>query len=367
MSTYREERRADRLAEAQIAREQAAAAAQVRIAERAAAAQQRRLDEQARTEERDRRAEQRRARWETRTKAVRAWVAARAVDLLIYPAVLIAFAMSAPSMGGFGRDVYGSDLGRLLPGISELLMLAFAVAVLLSRRRHPDRPVWGLQAGVWVFAAVSAGSNFLHGVARGWTAGTVMAVVAVSGIVAHQLALATPPRSRTERAAARIERQAARKITRVRRAAVRQAVADLDEHGQAHLVHRPGRFVLQRTGVRWTLTEAVIPASPVPVPELGAELADEVTAWLAEQAETRPGSGSGIHPGTAQTARNNSGSHDPRVPELVARVRAAIAAGTLPETPSRSEVRRFLKVRTAVAGEVVKALGDDGLGGVPAA
>lgn len=303
--SWAEERRQDKLTNAQIAREQAAAAAQVRIAEHAAAAQQCRQDREEQFARRRADRQERRDRRDGAWAAVRAWARAHAVDVLIYPAVLIAFAMSAPSMAGFGRDVYGSDLGGLLPGISELLMLAFAVAVLLSRRRHPERPVWGLQAGVWVFAAVSAGSNFLHGLSRGWSAGAVMAIVAVSGIVAHQLALATPPRSRADRAQARIDRQAARKIIRVRRAAVRHAVAEIDTDGAARLIYAPGRYVLAgRIGKRAGLVSAIVPGLPIE-PETAdwdRELADLLTAQT-----TAPGRGS-IEPGDPECDALGGGS-----------------------------------------------------------
>lgn len=259
--SWAEQRRADRAAAAEQARLDANAASERRIRERAALAEQARLDEQARSAQRQVAKQARRDKRAARVAALRAWAAANVVDLLIYPAVLIAFAMAGPSMAAYGAEVYSSALGWLLPGISELLMLAFAVAVLLARRRDPSRPVGMLQAGVWVFAALSAGLNFLHGFSRGWSAGVVMAVVAVSGIVAHQLTLATPPRPAAERAAARIARREARKIARVRKAAVRQAVAEIDANGTARLVYTPGRYVLAGRGRR--LEAAIVPGLPV--------------------------------------------------------------------------------------------------------
>ncbi|PXY31685.1 hypothetical protein [Prauserella muralis] len=260
--SWAEQRRADRAAAAEQARLDADAASARRIREREALAEQARRDEQARTQQRQAERAERRARRDAKRAALRAWAASHTVDLLIYPAVLVAFAMAGPSMAAYGAEVYGSALGWLLPGISELLMLAFAVAVLIARRTDPARPVAMLQAGVWVFAALSAGLNFLHGLDQGWSAGVVMAIVAVSGIVAHQLTLATPPRPAAERAAARIARREARKVARVRRAAVRHAVAEIDADGTARLVYTPGRYVLTgRRGRR--LEAAIVPGLPV--------------------------------------------------------------------------------------------------------
>lgn len=289
--SWAEERRANRAAAAEQARLDANAASERRIRERAALAEQARLDEQQRAEQRQAAKDQRRANRAARLAALRRWTGEHVVDLLIYPAVLVAFAMAGPSMAAYGREVYGSVLGWLLPGISELLMLAFAVAVLLSRRRDPARPVVMLQAGVFVFAALSAGLNFLHGLERGWSAGVVMAVVAVSGIVAHQLTLATPPRSAAERAAARIARREVRKVARIRRAAVRQAVAEITNDGTARLVYAPGRYVLTRS-TRWrlgrpALVAAIEPSTPGELdpldwdgglPDLDRELAELLAA-----------------------------------------------------------------------------------------
>ncbi|MBK1784551.1 hypothetical protein [Prauserella cavernicola] len=273
-----EQRRADRMVAAEQSRLDADAASARRIRERESLAEQSRRDEQLRAEQRQGEQAERRARRDAKRAKLRAWAAANTVDLLIYPAVLIAFAMAGPSMAIYGAEVYGSALGWLLPGISELLMLAFAVAVLIARRQDAARPVGMLQAGVWVFAALSAGLNLLHGLDKGWSAGIVMAIVAVSGIVAHQLTLATPPRPAAERAAARIARREARKVARVRRAAVRHAVAEIAEDGTARLVYTPGRYVLTgRRGRR--LEAAIVPGSavesdPIELPDWDTALAD---------------------------------------------------------------------------------------------
>ncbi|GAB3003535.1 hypothetical protein LWP59_27660 [Amycolatopsis acidiphila] len=305
--TWQEERRANRLVDAQIQREQAAAAAQVRIAERAALAQQRRADEHARAEQARADREQRAARRRAAVVAARVWLGRSVVELLIYPIALLSFVLAAPAMAAWGSTVYASDLGVLLPGITELGMWAFAVAVLVSRRRHPERPVGWLQLGVWAFAAVAFTSNLLHGLDTRWESGVVMGIVSVAGVVAHQLTLAAPPLSRRERQAARIERAATRKVAKVRRAAVVHAVAEIDPDGSARLVYAPGRYVLARRG---RLEAAIVPGLPVAGEsadwdrEFADLLAVQGAAWAAGEGpgvESDPALGDSIEGGTVAT------------------------------------------------------------------
>ena len=289
--SWAEERRENKRTEALIRREDAAAAAQVRIAERQAAAQIKRADEQARLKAREEAADKRRARWRSVWKGLRTWLGVHVVELLIYPIALLSFALAAPSMAAYGASVYGSALGALLPGITELGMWAFAIAVVIQRRRHPDRSVWGLVAGVLVFGAVAFGINFTHGLTTAWDHGVVMGTASIAGVVAHQLTLAAPPRSRQERREARIERAAARKIARVRKAAVRQAVAEIDETGSARLVYAPGRYVLAG---RARLESAIVPGLP---PAESTDWDRELADLLAQQnAATVTGSGREIEP-----------------------------------------------------------------------
>ncbi|MCP2255229.1 hypothetical protein LY13_004003 [Prauserella aidingensis] len=366
----REQKRADRQAEAEQRRLDADAEADRRLrVEQARAEQERREAEQVAEQHRQLKAERR-----ARRAAVSAWVRGHVVDVLIYPAVLVAFAMAGPSMAAYGAQVYGSPLGWLLPGISELLMLAFAVAVLIARRREPDRPVLWLQAGVWVFAALSAGLNFLHGLDRGWTSGAVMALVAVSGIAAHQLTLATPPRSAAERAEARIARRAARKVARVRKAAVRQAVAELDADGTARLVYAPGRYVLTARGRR--LESAI---DPTPAAEAAGVPAGD-PAWdvaladlIAEAENTGPGEGesapeSGGGVATLDIADDQHESSPDRGPirprvgrtldQLRAEFAAAIEAGEV-DPSSAESIRKALRC----APKYARQLRDEHTGG----
>ncbi|MEV5296724.1 hypothetical protein [Amycolatopsis methanolica] len=261
---WREERRADRLADAQIRREEAAAQAQVRIAERSAAAQQRRADDQARAEARRAEQERRRTMRAERVAGLRAWAAAHAVDLLIYPLALVSAVLAVPAMAAYGHEVYGNATGYALFCITELGMWAFALAVQITRRRNPDRPVWALQLGVWAFAAVAFGINALHGAERGFSPAVVMGIGSIAGVLAHQLITAGHLRSRADRLNARIERRAARKIGRIRRTAVRQAVAEIGADGNAHLVFAPGRYVIARDRLtrRSRLEAAIVPGLP---------------------------------------------------------------------------------------------------------
>lgn len=243
-----EQKRQDALAAAQI--EQLRTRTQVEAAQAMTAhqAEQERLrradQERRKNEARDRR----KAWW----KGLRTWATAHMVDLLIYPLAVVSAVMAVPAMAAFGHEVYGTGAGYALPVITELGMWAFAFAVHMVRHRSEqdgaDRPVWALQLGVWSFATVAAGLNFLHGITTGTvTDGVVMAVASVAGVMAHQLVTAAPRRGRADRAAARIERRAVAKVTRVRHAAVRAAVAEIDQAGVARLLFAPGRYRLTRS------------------------------------------------------------------------------------------------------------------------
>jgi hypothetical protein len=72
-----------------------------------------------------------------------------------------------------------------------------------------------------------------------------------------------------------------RKTARIRTAALRAAVAEVDSDGNATLVFTAGRYTI---GKRERLTAAIVQGLPVdPIADLGDTLGDEVTAWLSEQ------------------------------------------------------------------------------------
>ena len=303
--SWREERRRDRAAEAEQARANAIAAAEVEaIRERAQAesgraaneqrAQLRREEEQERRRDRAARQDATRQRRARRLLAARAWLAVHAVDLMIYPLAVVSAVMAIPAMAAFGHDVYGTASGDALPVITELGMWAFAIAVQYNRRRHPDRPVWALQVGVWSFAMVAAVLNALHGLTRGVDAGAVMAVVSVAGVVAHQLVTASPRRSRAERDATRMARREARKVAAARGAAVRAAVAEIDRDGAARLVFAPGRYRLDSRWWRGRLTKVAVSGLPVtPVLDTAWDALDRELADLLADPDHRRAEGSG--------------------------------------------------------------------------
>lgn len=289
--SWAEERRANRVAEAQIRREDAAAAAQVRIAERAAIAREQRADGQARVEARERAAAKRRARWQARAARARAWAAGHAVDLLVYPLAVVSAVLAVPAMAAYGHTVYGNATGYALFAITELGMWAFALGVQLTRRLHPGRPVWALQLGVWLFAGGAFAANALHGAERGLSPAVVMGIGSIAGVVAHQLITAGHRRTRAERTEAQIERRAARKVARVRRAAVRQAVAEIDPDGTARLVYAPGRYTLTgHRGRRAQLCAAIVPGLPTDTDSgAGADWDRELADLLADTGTALPG------------------------------------------------------------------------------
>ncbi|MEV4317099.1 hypothetical protein [Actinocrispum sp. NPDC049592] len=307
---WHDERRKDKAAEQEQARLDAVAAAQIEAtvartrsetelaaAQLAFAQQQQadaahRADRAVRRAERDARRATRSQRWRARVSGLRAWVDAHLVDLLIYPLAVVSAVMSIPAMSAYGLQVYGDVTGSALFYITELGMWAFALAVQVTRRRHPERPVWALLVGVWAFSAVAFGINALHGLEYGVDAAVVRGVASVAGVVAHQLVTASPRRGKAERDAMRAARLAARKLARIRRAAVHAAVAEIDTDGQARLLFAPGRYQLNRRGFTWRgrLDASIVSGLPVedvsstPWPEFDREL----HALLADAATDRP-------------------------------------------------------------------------------
>ncbi|MFI6026374.1 hypothetical protein [Amycolatopsis magusensis] len=374
MSNWAQERRANRAAEAEQKRADADAASARRIAERDALAEQNRRDAAARAElERAEQAAEverrqavkaeRIARRAARSAALRSWAAAHTVDLLIYPLAIASALMAIPSMAAFGISTYGNVTGIVLPILSELGMWAFAMATTASRRSHPDRPVWALQTGVWLFAAVAFGLNVLHGLDKGLSAGVVMGVCSVAGVLAHQLVTASPRRSPAERHAARVARRELRKVAKVRRAAVAQAVAEIDEQGTARLVYTPGRYFL---GKRGQLTEAIEQATPIePVHPMADTLADEIAAWLAIQDRpSNPDADQAEDTGTVAVLdppaeQRESRPKKIRVPRRQTRTMAdlrnefrdALATGSIDPTSAES-IRKTLRCSPARAREL---------------
>ncbi|MEV4604914.1 hypothetical protein AB0K15_47170 [Amycolatopsis sp. NPDC049253] len=289
MSTWAENRRADRVADAEQRRADAAAKLDRTLTAAAAQAAQRRADQAAAADLADKRRADRKAARAAAFARLTGWLSEHRVRLPIYLLAVVSAVMAIPAMSSYGHDTYGDWTGNALPALSELGMWAFALAVEVSARRHPDRPTWALKTGVWLFSGVGFALNVLHGLHRGWDAAVVMGIVSVAGVIAHQIAVASPRRSRAERDDSRIARQAAKKIAKVRTVAVRHAVAEIDRDGAARLVFAPGRYTLTRHHGRARLVAAIEASDYV-----GDVLADEVTAWLATQ--DRPADPAGDDP-----------------------------------------------------------------------
>ncbi|MEU3274515.1 hypothetical protein ABZ639_27035 [Saccharomonospora sp. NPDC006951] len=388
MSTYREERRKDKAAEAEQARADRIAAAEVETMRQAAWAEANRAATEA--EQAQRRAarqesheatQRRRAARAAKLAALRNWAGEHVVDLLIYPLALVSAIMAVPAMAVYGHQLYGMTVGLALPLLSELGMWAFALAVQVSRARTPERPVWALQLGVWLFASVNFALNLLHGLDKGWSAGVAMGLVSVAGVVAHQLTVAGARRTSQERAEARLRRKAERKVGRIRRAAIRQAVADITEDGGARLVFTPGRFVLQpRTRpknlrVRRPLVAAIVPSPPADRADVAGidwdgDLARLLSTTNTETVGSTPDpddtpslDGGGV--GTLDQPRDlhESTPNQPRrahrvpapstrtVEQLRAEFQAAVEAGRLDPTSAQS-IRKTLRCAAKTARQL---------------
>jgi hypothetical protein len=355
--TWREEAREDR-----------AAAGQEKRATFVAMAEQRRKDSDAAAKRQRTEQDAKRARAVARRAAVAGWFKANVLELLFVPVIVVPAVLAWPAMAAYGITIFGSA-GMLLPGFTEGAMWAFAWAIALAQRHN--RPTWALQLGVWVSAAMAGGMNFLHGYSgpSGSVAhGLVMAVVSIGGVIVHQLISARPMRprlSREDRNAAKVTRQAAKRVLAVRHAAVRQAVAELAADGTARLVYRPGMVTLARSRAgRSRLTSAIVPGLPTaPLPDIDP-LTDELEREIHNYLSTLPAGNNGNTLGTAQTRESAPipPSIAKRLPGLLTRVRAAIDAGKLPAHPTRGQVQKFLRCRAEVAVVVTNTLHDDGNG-----
>ncbi|WP_410640684.1 hypothetical protein [Amycolatopsis sp. lyj-346] len=267
--SWQEERRANLAARAEQARLDQAAATGDEIARMKAASDVARADRELAAEleqkakdaaalKRKQRRDDRKERWERIAAFVRGHVA----DVLIYSIAVVSFVMAASAMAGYGADVYASGVGRLLPLITELGMWAFAVSVQIVRRKDRTRSVWGLKVGVWVFGTLAFGTNAVHGLARGWDAMVIMGVVSVAGVIAHQLAIADPPRSRAQRAADKLAAAQVAKTNAAARAALKMATAQIDADGNARLTFAPGTYQVKRRRLIAVTPDLDVPGPP---------------------------------------------------------------------------------------------------------
>jgi hypothetical protein len=283
-------------------------------------------------------------------------------EFLIYPMAVVCAAMAVPAMASYGHRLYGDWTGAGLPVLSELGMWAFAGAVAVSQRKHPQRSTVGFTVGIVVFAAVGAVLNFLHGIDghHGIARGVVMAIVSVAGVVAHQLVVARPPRSRAERAAARLDRLAARRLTQARRTAIRRADIDLAGDGSAALVYTPGRVetaaprlrvrrvalspVRELRAWRRQVLAATDPDITRVLNTLGVTAAQTALSAVASEPETA------VLPGASRPdlVLPAASTETFEAPELASVVPDEMTAVSRPAVPSRNETSRSGTSRTAV-------------------
>lgn len=191
VSTRREEARADRVALAEQRRADDAARRAEEREDRRLEFEQRQAAQRAREQAREAKQARKKAARKRLVKTLVTSSREHALDLLFVPVILVPAILAWSAMAAYGRQVFG-PVGVLLPLFSEAAMWAFAGAVTLGVRR--GEPTGWLKVGVWVFAAVAAGLNFLHGYSTGhhWDTGVVMAVVSIGGVVVHQLITARP-------------------------------------------------------------------------------------------------------------------------------------------------------------------------------
>lgn len=181
---WRDQRRGDRFAAAEIREQQRDAKERRRLA---------RLDD-TETRRAARLASRRTAR-DAKLTAISGWVSEHSIDLMFIPVVVVPGWLGWDAMSSFGRALYAGP-GGTLPLLSETAMWIFDFAVIRARRKDATAVVWPLYAGMVVAALICAALNFFHGltgpipgrVPPGVAAGLVYALISISGIVFHQIA-----------------------------------------------------------------------------------------------------------------------------------------------------------------------------------
>ncbi|HEX7164378.1 MAG TPA: hypothetical protein VF223_24435 [Trebonia sp.] len=139
----------------------------------------------------ERRGKRRDARAETVSDAGE-WVSSHRNGLMLVPIVLVPALLSWSAMSDFGIALFAGP-GRALPVLSETGMWYFEMRI--AEARASGGKVLKLYIGMVFCAAVCASLNFLHGdlgpipgsIKPGGLTGVAYAVIAVSGIIIHQL------------------------------------------------------------------------------------------------------------------------------------------------------------------------------------
>jgi hypothetical protein len=220
--SVRDERRQDKIAQAEIARQDRAARLEEQRQDRAARLEEQRQARAGRLEE-ERQAKAGKLAEQADRRAARAeaiaaageWAAAHRDDLMMIPIVVVPALLSWAAMSSFGVALF-AGIGRALPVLSEVGMWYFAFRI-EDARRHGEKML-ALYTGMVFCALVCASLNLVHGllgpipgsIAPGPLPGAAYALIAVSGIIIHQLGTAV--RRHRPRPVRRTPRPAARKV-----------------------------------------------------------------------------------------------------------------------------------------------------------
>jgi hypothetical protein len=182
-------KREDRAAEDERRREDQSAADK-RRQENLAAEDERRARLQ---KERDERRDGRRRERAEALSGAGEWMSEHKDGFRFAPVVIVPALLSWSAMSNFGVALFGSN-GHALPVLSELGMWIFEWKITEARRRGGR--VWNYYVGMVFCAGVCAALNYLHGdlgpipgsVKPSVLTGVAYALIAVSGIIIHQLA-----------------------------------------------------------------------------------------------------------------------------------------------------------------------------------
>jgi hypothetical protein len=277
--SWREERRQDRLTQAEAAERHADARQKRQFAAADKARQLKAADREAKRTARLRGRQDR----ASQLTAAAQWCRSHVGHLLMIPVIAVPGALAATGQADWGMQQWG-PIGFALPAFSEGSMWVFAAKTTAARKAGPDAPVWHLRLGTIVFALVGGALNFVHGMAQGgvWS-GVTMALTSVSGVTAHQITTAGPRKTRQQRRADRLARKTARKERRAQEAAVAAGIVVIGSDGQARVTVRPGAAALRR---RWPMRTQLVPERDVQ-----AEINDitETALLLVTRAEAAAG------------------------------------------------------------------------------
>lgn len=288
-------------------------------------------------------AEKRRAR---RAEAVSAaWSRIRSYGLWL-PVIVAPMVLAWQAQAEQGGRLYG-PVGWLLPVLTECA--AWVISFEIARQRRRGVPVGRALVAMWLVAGAMAGLSFLHGLETSVITAVVMAVVAVAGLVIHQIKVTldagspqecgspglgrrwwwTPVRSvvaayrsaRTgmpvtavydgrDRNERRHDRRERRQVRAIRRAAVDSAVGRVHRDGTVTLLHVPSTVELART--KWLRRPVLRAVSPPPealasVTDNTGTAAHPPVPAAAEQAVQEPTAAPAAGPGS-EASGSTSGS-----------------------------------------------------------